>query len=64
MRLESFFADVERRVDGLGQEEQVAVRHQLQHARLLIGSTDALERFRKWRNPDEMLEALRSGRRW
>ncbi len=64
MRLENFFADVERRVDGLAHEEQVAVRHQLQHARLLIGSTDALERFRKWRNPDEMFEALRRGRRW
>jgi hypothetical protein len=64
MRLESFFADVERRLDGLPEEERPAVRLQLQRARGLIGSTDALERFRKWRNPDEMLDALRRGRRW
>lgn len=64
MRLESFFADVERRTAGLSEEEQATVRQQLQQARLLIGNTDALDRFRTWRNPDQMLEALKKTRWW
>ena len=64
MRLESFFADVERRAAGLPAEEQATVRQQLQQARVLAGNTDALDRFRKWRNPDEMLEALKRTRWW
>ena len=52
-RLEAFFADAERRARDLpdGQKERTIER--LRHARALIGSTDALERFDAWRAPEE-----------
>lgn len=64
VRLESFFADVERRAADLPGEEQLAVRKRLQEARDGVGDADALNRFRTWRTPDAVLEALKSRRWW
>jgi hypothetical protein len=52
-RLEEFFADAERRVQDLPDEERERTIERLRRARALIGSTDALERFGAWRAPEE-----------
>lgn len=52
-RLEAFFADAECRARDLpdGQKERTIER--LRQARALVGNTDALERFKAWRAPEE-----------
>jgi hypothetical protein len=52
-RIEEFFADAERRAQGLPDEERECTIAQLRQARRLIGSTDALEQFQSWRTPEE-----------
>ena len=52
-RLEAFFADAERRAQDLPDEERERTIERLRRARVLIGSTDALERFDTWRAPEE-----------
>jgi len=52
-RLEAFFADAERRLEGLKEEERVRALDRLRHARKLIGNIDALERFQSWKAPEE-----------
>ncbi|PWG61495.1 hypothetical protein [Sediminicurvatus halobius] len=52
-RLAEFFADAERRVAGLPDEERTVLLERLRHARALAGGTDALERFRSWKSPEE-----------
>lgn len=52
-RLEAFFADAERRAQDLPDEERERTIERLRGARVLIGSTDALERFDTWRAPEE-----------
>lgn len=52
-RLEQFFADAERRVADLDADERLRILDRLKSARELIGSVDALERFRSWKSPEE-----------
>ena len=52
-RLEAFFADAERRLEGLYEDERVRTTERLRHARNLIGSMDALERFQSRKAPEE-----------
>lgn len=52
-RLEAFFADAERRLEGLDEEERGRTTESLRRARKLIGSIDALERFQSWKAPEE-----------
>jgi len=52
-RLEAFFADAERPVQDLPDEQRERTIERLLRARALIGSTDALERFGAWRAPEE-----------
>ena len=52
-QIERFFEDAERRAAILDVDEAAQVRARLQHARSLVGSTDALQRFRGWRAPEE-----------
>ncbi|MFL7791169.1 MAG: hypothetical protein AB8I69_03435 [Anaerolineae bacterium] len=52
-QLEAFFAEPERRARDLPDEQRERTIERLRQARVLIGSTDALERFDAWRAPDE-----------
>jgi hypothetical protein len=52
-RLEAFFADAERRLEGLHEDERVHTKERLRRARKLIGSIDALDRFQSWKAPEE-----------
>lgn len=52
-RIDQFFADAERRVAALNEEERNRLADRLKHARNLIGTVDALEYFMTWRTPDE-----------
>ncbi|MHB8831963.1 MAG: hypothetical protein ACYC9V_02135 [Desulfobacteria bacterium] len=51
--LEQFFADAERRAEGLEPDEQLKMLDRLKRARQLIGSVEALDRFRSWKTPEE-----------
>lgn len=52
-QLEAFFTDAERRAQDLLEEQRERTIERLRQARALIGSTDALKRFRAWRAPEE-----------
>lgn len=52
-RFEEFFADAERRAQGLPGEHRERAMERLRRARRLFGSTDALERLNAWRSPQE-----------
>jgi hypothetical protein len=52
-RIEEFFSDAEARLAGLDHEFREQMRDRLKHARNLIGSVDALERFGLWKAPAE-----------
>ena len=52
-RHEQFFADAERRVADLDTDERLRMLDRLKSARELIGSVDALDRFRSWKSPEE-----------
>lgn len=52
-RLAEFFSDAERRLKDLCTEEQNKMRERLRRAQELVGSVDALERFRLWKAPEE-----------
>ena len=52
-RLEAFFADAERSLEDLPEEERDHTIERLRHARRLISSIDALERFQSWKAPEE-----------
>ncbi|NJD63198.1 MAG: hypothetical protein FIA93_10845 [Deltaproteobacteria bacterium] len=51
--LEHFFADAERRAEGLDADERSKMLDRLGRARQLMGSVDALERLRSWKSPEE-----------
>jgi len=53
-QIEHFFKDAERRVKDLSEENKLKMFELLQKARELIGNTDALEHFLKWKAPDEI----------
>jgi hypothetical protein len=52
-RIEDFFADAERRAADLSDDEKLIILERLGLAREIIGSTDALKRFKSWKAPDE-----------
>ena len=52
-RLEEFFADAKRKVEGLAKSEQEHTMERLRRARKMIGSIDALDRFQSWKAPEE-----------
>ena len=52
-RIEEFFRYAEARIVGLDAGGQEELRDRLTRARRLIGSVDALARFRRWKAPDE-----------
>jgi hypothetical protein len=52
-RLEQFFADAESRAAGLEADGRSRILDRLKRARQLIGSVDALERFRSWKSTEE-----------
>ena len=53
-QIEHFFKDAERRVNDLSEDKKLKIFERLQRARELIGNTDALELFLKWKTPDEI----------
>jgi len=53
-RIEKFFKDAEQRANDLSEDKKLVILERLQRARELIGSTEALEHFIKWRAPDEI----------
>jgi len=52
-RIESFFDAVARRAQDLDPDEGARVLTALERARQLLGGTDALDRFREWKTPEE-----------
>ena len=52
-RIEEFFSDAERRLEGLGIEDRQKVEDRLQRARELVASTDSLAAIGAWRTPEE-----------
>jgi hypothetical protein len=60
-QIERFFEDAERRAATLDADEAAQVRARLQHARSLVGSTDALQWFRGWKAPEERGRAATIG---
>ncbi|WP_051320579.1 hypothetical protein [Cupriavidus sp. amp6] len=52
-RLAEFFSDAERSLKDLGTDEQNKMRERLKRAQELVGSVEALERFRSWKAPEE-----------
>jgi hypothetical protein len=54
-RVEEFFRDAEARIVGLDAGGQAHMQGRLTRARRLIGGIDALERFRRWKAPEERL---------
>lgn len=62
--LESFFEDVERRINDLPAPRRESMSQRLQQARGVIGPADALQRFESWETPDEIFQALTQSRRY
>jgi hypothetical protein len=54
-RIAGFAQDITGRLSELDPEEAKNLADRLERARQLLGSTDALERFRAWRAPEELL---------
>jgi len=54
-RIESIFDAVARRAQDLDPDEGARVLTALERARQLLGGTDALDRFREWKTPEERL---------
>lgn len=53
-RIENFFKDAEQRANDLSDDKKMNILERLQRARELIGSTEALEHFVRWRTPNEI----------
>lgn len=53
-RIEEFFQDADSRLHALDQVSREHLLGRLARARRLVGSLDALERFGRWRAPDEL----------
>jgi hypothetical protein len=51
--MEEFFKDAEARIVELDAGGQSHMQGRLARARRLIGGVDALERFRRWKAPEE-----------
>lgn len=52
-RIEEFFKDAQLRANDLSEDDRQAVENRLTEARRLLGSLDALERFKAWKTPKE-----------
>jgi hypothetical protein len=52
-RIEQFFADVAQRAEKFDEGAKLKLLDRLRRARELMGSTDALEHFLKWKSPEE-----------
>lgn len=52
-RIDEFFKDAQLRANDLLDSERQTINIKLTQARQLLGTLDALERFRQWRAPDE-----------
>lgn len=52
-RIQQFFADAERRLEGLANEDRQQVGERLQRARDLVASTDSVAVIRSWKTPEE-----------
>lgn len=52
-RLAEFFLDAEQRLRDLSEEKKNQMLERLRRAQELVGSVDALERFRSWKAPEE-----------
>lgn len=61
MSIETFFQDATTRAAALPQQEQVEVQDRVDAARKMLGGTDALTRFRRWRTPEERFTAVETG---
>ncbi len=53
-RLADFFSDAKRRLGDLSPDEQNEMQERLRRAQELVGSVDALERFRSWKAPEKL----------
>ena len=56
-QLEAFFEETERRIQGLADVERERMLERVRRGREMIGSTDALEKFLKWRLPLELAQS-------
>jgi len=50
---ESFFEEMQQRVSTLPAEERDAILGRIAQARAMLGGTDTLTHFQKWKSPDE-----------
>ena len=53
MSLETFFRDVEARIDALDDEQRGDMLKRVESALSLLTTTNALELFRAWRAPED-----------
>lgn len=54
---EAFFASLESTLDNVAREDREHLLSRVKIGRTLLGTADVLERFRRWRTPDERLAA-------
>jgi hypothetical protein len=52
-RIEQFFQDAEQKAAKLSDDQRLKTLERLKLARELVGSVDALDRFMRWKSPDE-----------
>ena len=52
-RIDEFFKDAQLRANDLSDEDRQVIEDRLTGARKLLGTLDALERFKEWKSPDE-----------
>ena len=52
-RIDAFFKDAQLRTIELSENDRLAVETKLIEARKLLGTLDALERFKQWKSPIE-----------
>jgi hypothetical protein len=50
---ESFFDDMHQRVSSLPAEQRDVILGRIAQAREMLGGTDTLTHFQKWKSPDE-----------
>lgn len=57
-RVEDFFADASRRAESLGSDSRTLLNSRIEHARQVLGTVDAFQRFSTWKSPEERYSAL------
>jgi hypothetical protein len=53
LSFESFFEDMQQRVSTLPAEQRDMILGRIEQARAMLGDTDTLTHFQKWRSPNE-----------